>query len=102
MPRIWTHGVWTVKAGSEDAFVAAWQAMARDAMEELHPREAPHLLRDREQPSIFRSFGYWEEAEQVERFRSLIQPHLQRIRELTESIEVFALDEVPLLPEREP
>jgi heme-degrading monooxygenase HmoA len=95
MPRIWTHGVWTVKPGREDEFVAAWQAMALGAMEELHPREAPYLLRDREQPHVFRSFGYWDEAEEIERFRSFIQPHLQRIRELTDSIEVFALDEIP-------
>jgi heme-degrading monooxygenase HmoA len=100
MPRIWTHGVWTVKAGREDEFVDAWQAMAQGAMEELHPREAPHLLRDRDQPNVFRSFGYWEEAEEIERFRSFIQPHLQRIRELTESIEVFALDEINFDAER--
>jgi hypothetical protein len=25
MARIWTHGIWTVKAGHESDFVAAWR-----------------------------------------------------------------------------
>jgi hypothetical protein len=52
MTGIWTHGVWTVKPGHEANFVAAWRAMARDA--------------------------------------------LQRIRELTDEVEVLTLDDVPL------
>ena len=95
MGRIWTHGVWTVKSGREDEFIDAWRAMALDALTKLGAKEDPHLLRDRERPSVFRSFGYWDEPEQVERFRELIQPHLQRIRELTDSIEVFTLDDIP-------
>jgi hypothetical protein len=94
MAPIWTHGVWTVIQGREDEFVEAWRTMARDAVDELHPREKPYLLRDRERPNVFRSFGYWEDAQQVEAFRGLIRPHLERIRELTERIEIFALDEI--------
>jgi hypothetical protein len=26
MAKIWTHGIWTVKPGREDEFVAAWRA----------------------------------------------------------------------------
>ncbi len=96
MTRIWTHGVWTVKPGREDEFVAAWRTMAQAAMRELQPRAEPHLMRDRERPNVFRSFGGWDDPEQVERFRSLIRPHLEGIRDLTESIEVLTLDDVPL------
>jgi hypothetical protein len=96
MARIWTHGVGTVKAGREDEFVAAWRAMALGAVEELHPQEEPYLMRDRRQPNVFRSFGYWSDSAEVERSRAFIQPHLDRIRELTDNIEVFALDDVPL------
>jgi hypothetical protein len=96
MAALWTHGVWHVKPGREDEFVAAWRAMARSAVAELDPPGEPHLLRDRERPNVFRSFGPWSDPGQVERFRAHIQPHLAGIRELTDSIEIFALDEVPL------
>jgi heme-degrading monooxygenase HmoA len=95
MGRIWTHGVWTVKPGREEDFIEAWSAMARGAIGEFGPPESPHLLRERERPNVFRSFGWWEDAETVERFRAYIRPHLENIRDLTESIEFFALDEVP-------
>jgi heme-degrading monooxygenase HmoA len=93
---IWTHGAWTVKPGREEEFIAAWRAMARGAVEQFDPPGTPRLLRDRERPNLFRSFGPWDDPEQVERFRGFIQPHLERIRELTESIEIFTLDDVPL------
>jgi heme-degrading monooxygenase HmoA len=92
---IWTHGVWTVKPGREDDFIAAWQAMAQDAVAEFQPPGKPHLLRDRERPNVFRSFGPWDDVETVERFRASIAPRLAEVRELTEDIELFALDEVP-------
>lgn len=96
MPTIWTHGVWTVKPGREDEFIDAWRAMAGGAVAEFDPPGQPHLLRDRERPNVFRSFGPWDDPEAVERFRVFIRPHLERIGELVESMEVFALDEVPL------
>jgi hypothetical protein len=96
MTRIWTHGVWTVKLGHEADFIAAWRAMARDAVDEFKPPTEPHLMQDQERPNVFRSFGAWDDPEQVARFRGFIQPHLQRIRELTEDIDVLTLDDVPL------
>jgi hypothetical protein len=96
MAPIWTHGVWTVKAGREDEFVAAWQAMAQAAVDEFDPPGEPRLLRDRERPNVFRSFGPWDDPETVERFRAFIRPHLEGIRDLVDDLEIFALDEVPL------
>jgi hypothetical protein len=92
---IWTHGVWTVKPGREDEFIVAWQAMARDAVAEHRPLSSPHLLRDRERPNVFRSFGPWPDAEAAQRFREWVAPRLDEMRGLTEEIEFFALDEVP-------
>jgi heme-degrading monooxygenase HmoA len=92
---IWTHGVWSVKPGRADDFVAAWQAMARDAVAEFRPIGSPHLLRDRERPNVFRSFGPWSDPESVQRFRASIAPRLIEMQELTESIEFSVLDEVP-------
>jgi hypothetical protein len=96
MTRIWTHGVWTVKPGREDEFVAAWRAMAHDAVREFQPPAEPQLMQDRERSNVFRSFGAWDDPQQVERFRGFIRPHLEGIRDLTESIEVLTLDDVPL------
>jgi heme-degrading monooxygenase HmoA len=96
MGRIWTHGVWTVKSGREDEFIEAWRAMARSAVAEFHPAESPHLLREQERPNVFRSFGWWEDEETVQRFRAHIGPHLETIRALTDKVEFFGLDEVPL------
>ena len=96
MAAIWTHGIWTVKPGREEEFAAAWREMARDALTECTPRAEPHLLRERERPNVFRSFGEWDDAETVARFREYIRPHIERIGELTESIEFVALDEVGL------
>ncbi len=96
MASIWTHGVWTVKPGREDEFVAAWRAMAQAAVAEFDPPGEPQLLRDRERPNVFRSFGPWEDVDTVDRFRAFIGPHLAGIRELVDDLEIFVLDEVPL------
>jgi hypothetical protein len=96
MPAIWTHGVWKVKPGREDEFVSAWRTMAREAMETFDPPGPPHLFRDRDDPHIFRSFGPWNDAETVRRFRESIKPHLERIQELTDDFDVYALDEIGL------
>jgi hypothetical protein len=96
MASIWTHGVWTIKPGREDEFVAAWRGMARAAVAEFDPPGRPLLLRDRDRPNVFRSFGGWDDPQTVERFRAFIKPHIEGIRELSESVEIFALDEVPL------
>jgi hypothetical protein len=96
MARIWTHGIWTVKPGREDEFVDAWRSMAQAAVAEFDPPGRPRLLRDRERANLFRSFGPWDDAETVERFREFIPPYLDRINELTESLEIYTLDEVPL------
>jgi hypothetical protein len=92
MPSVWTHGVWTVKPGREDEFVAAWR--------ELVPVGArlgsddPKLLRDRERPNVFRSFGSWADVETIERFRGEIGSRVGKMDDLLESFETFTLDEV--------
>jgi heme-degrading monooxygenase HmoA len=96
MARVWTHGVWTVEPGREDDFVAAWTAMAREAAESLEPPELPWLLRDRDRPNVFISFGPWESDEQVDAFRGsgAFASGRQRMRDLLESFEASTLDEV--------
>ena len=96
MPRVWTHGTWTVRPGLEDEFVAAWRAMARAGTDELDVVEAPTLVRDRERGNVFMSFGPWPDFEAVERFRSsaAFRDGVARMRDLLESFEPATLDEV--------
>jgi len=94
MTSIWTHGVWTVKPGREDEFVAGWKALG--PVGERFGGEQPTLLRDRERPNVFRSFGAWPDLDSIERFRAEIRPRVVEMNELLEAIELFTLDEVDL------
>jgi hypothetical protein len=92
MSGIWTHGIWTVKQGREDEFVAGWRALVPIAIR--HGGEEPKLLRDRERPNVFRGFGRWPDAVAVQRFRDEISPKVGAMNELLESAEAVTLDEV--------
>jgi Antibiotic biosynthesis monooxygenase len=93
MDNVWTHGVWTVKPGREEEFVRAWNELARDALTEFTPVGPAYLLRERERPNVFRSFGPWDSIETVEGFRAKIAPRIGAMQELLESFEAFTLDE---------
>jgi hypothetical protein len=92
MAPIWTHGVWTVKAGREDEFVSTWRELVPIGAE--IGSGTPVLLRDREQPSVFRSFGPWADLDEIDRFRAAIRPHLGAMDDLLEGFEAFTLDEI--------
>jgi hypothetical protein len=95
MPPIWTHGVWIVKAGREDEFVDAWRAMARLGQERFEAVEPPRLLRDRERPNVFVSFGPWPSIEEIDRFREAMGGRFDAIEEeLLVSFEATTLDEL--------
>jgi hypothetical protein len=92
MAAVWTHGVWTVRPGREDDFVAAWTDLVPIGVE-LGSGE-PRLLRDRDRPNLFRSFGPWPDLETIERFRTEIGPHVGAMSDMLENFETFTLDEV--------
>jgi hypothetical protein len=92
MPGIWTHGIWTVKQGREDEFVAGWRELVEIGLR--HGADDPTLLRDRERANVFRSFGRWPDLGAVQRFRDEITPRVGAMNELIESAEVVTLDEV--------
>ena len=96
MANVWTHGTWTVKPGNEDAFVAEWLALVRLTATDYPTPEPPTLLRDRDRPNVFESFGPWPDADAVERFRgsAAFRETQEKMRELLESFEPQTLDEV--------
>ena len=67
---MYTSGVWVVKEGREDDFRRRWQEGA-DVVSLQFPDVKFTLLRDRENPRRFVSFGEgWRNAEQIATARS--------------------------------
>jgi heme-degrading monooxygenase HmoA len=65
---VYTLGVWLVKEGREDEFIRAWDDLAEWTVENGHESHGT-LVRDREVPLRFVSFGPWPSAEAAERWR---------------------------------
>jgi heme-degrading monooxygenase HmoA len=85
---IYTSGHWQPAAGSEEAFVAAWQEFAAWASGRPGAGRL-QLLRDLRQPEQFVSFGDWESVEDVRdwkrspEFRERMARVLQHVDEFT-------------------
>jgi Antibiotic biosynthesis monooxygenase len=91
MPRPWTFGVWRVKPGREEEFVAAWRELV--PLGTQFGGEKPTLLSSRE-GSVFYSFGSWPDEQATERFRAQLRPRIGAMNELLEGFEASTLDEV--------
>jgi quinol monooxygenase YgiN len=93
--RVWTHGTWVVRAGSEDAFVAAWTAFAASADPGLGG-DRPTLARDRDRPNVFLSWGSWPSLDAVDAFRASpgFASFVEGVRPLLSSFEPMTLDDV--------
>jgi len=97
MAGVWTHGTWTVKPGHEEEFVAAWKGLVDRVTADLElPGSSSTLLRDRERPNVFVSFGSWPDVDAVERFRAsaTFREGVGAMEELLERFEPLTLDEV--------
>ena len=92
---IWTHGRWTVKPGREEEFVASSRDLAPTMREEVGA-PLPTLLRDRERPNVFLTFGRGESIEAIEDFRAAAIPRISQMQHLLEAFQAFTLDEVAM------
>jgi heme-degrading monooxygenase HmoA len=81
----YTSGVWTVRDGSQDEFVARWTKFVQTAAESPGA-EAFVLIQDREDPRQFVSFGAWRDWDSVDAWRSstVFAEHMGACRELCE------------------
>lgn len=88
MTEIYTVGIWTVKAGREEEFVAAWRAMGEATIAEF-PAAHGRLLRNVDNPSRFVSFGPWDSLETVDAWRAStpFKEGVARIGELLDGFE---------------
>jgi heme-degrading monooxygenase HmoA len=94
---VYTMGIWLVKPGREDDFVAAWQEMADWTMREVDGAQAGGtLLRDRDHRSRFVSFGPWPDDQTVAAWRGSpgFQERVSRIRNFLEEFNPATLDPV--------
>jgi heme-degrading monooxygenase HmoA len=90
---VYTLAHWRTKRGHEEQFVAAWQALA-DRTKALFPDASAVLLRDREDPSLFVSFGPWDSLEVVAEWRSssAFVDSVAEMREHLDGLEPHVMD----------
>ena len=87
MPQPYTYGVWIVKPGREDDFVAAWREMATWRAAHAPGVGVARLLQDEDQPMRFISIGPWDDKDALASSRSQLgfQEHLGKLREMLET-----------------
>ena len=90
---VYTAGIWTVKARREEEFVALWRELAGWTLGSF-PVAHGTLLRSRDEPGRFLSFGPWESVEQIEAWRGAPewQELVGRMRELLDGFEPGTYD----------
>jgi quinol monooxygenase YgiN len=91
--QVYTVGIWTVRPGREDEFVSLWRELADWTLREF-PDAAGTLLRDRERPNRFVSYGPWDSVETIERWRATPewQDVVARMREVLDAFEPGTYD----------
>ena len=92
---VYTLGVWTVRPGREDEFVAAWDQLGQWTLEQGYDTHGT-LVRDRDNPKRFISFGPWRSVDEAQRWRDTegFRQRLARIEETLESFEPGTYDVV--------
>lgn len=90
----YSQGVWRVKTGRADEFVAAWKEFAEWTSANAPGAGWAKLLRDRADENRFVSIGPWESLEAIDRWRALDgwKARIGGIRELLDGFEAFTLD----------
>jgi len=69
--ELYTVGVWKVKNGREKEFILAWAEFADWSTENVPGSMTARLIQDESQPGRMISFGPWENAEDVARWRAM-------------------------------
>lgn len=66
----YASGNWHVRAGSEDEFIARWQAFITESAETAGGFGSARLLRDGDDPRHFLSFSDWADAASRDAWKS--------------------------------
>ena len=95
MAETYTNGIWLVKPGEEDDFVAAWREFA--SWGQTWPGCGTlRLTRDVYEPSRYMSFGPWEsfEAQQAWKDHPDFRERIGRVRQHTTDFTPSVLEHV--------
>jgi heme-degrading monooxygenase HmoA len=92
---VYTLGVWFVKKGREEEFIRAWDELAQWTVESGYESHGT-LVRDRDAPYRFISFGPWPSVEAAGAWRDSdgFRERFARIEELVDRFEPQTLDVV--------
>lgn len=97
---MYSLGIWLVKTGQEEEFIAAWTEFAKQTFASQPGAIEVVLLRDIENPSRFITAGPWEDQESIDRWRQTkeFQEFFQRAKLLCKEITPFTLKILVKLP----
>lgn len=92
--ELYTSGDWLVKEGREEEFVAAWGDLAAWTAGTFPAAGWARLLRDRDEPRRFLSFGPWRSLEAIASWRDSegFADRIGRIRELVDDLHPRTLE----------
>ena len=92
----YTMGIWRVKPGGADEFVAAWSEFADWKIEHAEGTGWGKLLQDTADAHRFISIGPWESLAAIDAWRAHPgwQDRVARIRDLLEGFEPFTLEAI--------
>ena len=84
----YTYGVWIVKPGREEDFVAGWRELAEWTAANAPGAGIGRLFQDEDQPGRFISIGAWDDRDAIAAWRSLLG-YQERVGALREMLETF-------------
>ena len=65
----YTHALWKVKPGNEEAFIEAWRALGTAFGQLPNAPRKGTLIQSLADPTIFYSFGPWDSLDDIEAMR---------------------------------
>ena len=94
MASLYTHGIWRVRSGKEQEFMAAWEDLATWALEEIEGAQGARLLQHRDEPTNFYTFGPWDNPDSIQAFREHpgFTERMGRIRDLVDQGDIHTLE----------
>jgi quinol monooxygenase YgiN len=90
--KIYTNGIWQVKAGREENFKSLWKEFAEDGIKNRNTLEAI-LLREYDNPKNFVSIGIWENLESIKKWQNSpeFKSYIYKFNELCDSRQIKSL-----------